>query len=196
MENVDDLPAQMACSAIVGWSVMGDRQCALPTFANRLLLKRHFVIESRDAHQDIRAVPVWPREQAEELCRSSAGASDVELPTYTYAWWQREVPPTVDTRLIFAAYDKDRFQMRVTAFPAPPPDDYLAQLVHCLNHAKMAVKDVDEQIEKDRVILNQLEHRTWVVENMARLCEALDLRVEQGLERMLLSFVPQNPTAP
>ena len=83
---------EMACSTIIGWSVMGDRRCALPTFAHRLLLQRHFEIESRAGHREIRSLPLWPREEAEHLCCAKPDDEDKELPIYTYAWWKMEVP--------------------------------------------------------------------------------------------------------
>jgi len=143
---------KMACSTIVRWSILGDRRCGLPTFAHRLLLQRHFEIESRTGHNDICSVPVWPQEQAEHLCCTKPGDQDPELPNYTYAWWKMEVPPIVDMRRIFSTFDVDEHQMRVVKPQPYPADDLLVQLEHMLGCTQLALKMVDKQIAEDHKI--------------------------------------------
>ena len=167
---------------------MGDRRCALPTFAHRLLLQRHFEIESRAGHNNIHDVPVWPMEQVEELFRAAPNDVDVELPNYTYTWWRLEAPPAVDTCLIFVAYNEDRQQMRAINGQAAPTDMFLAELENMLRFTKTALQLIEGQIEEDEGILNKLEQRAWVVENMARWSERLDLRIDKGMETVLLAF--------
>jgi hypothetical protein len=169
---------------------MGDRQCGLPTFAHKLLLQRHFEIESRVGHDDIRSIPVWPREQAEHLCCAKPGDQDPELPNYTYAWWKMDVPPVVDMRRIFSAYHADEHQARVIEPRRYPADDLLAHLESMLSCSQSALKMVDKQIQDDQEILTKLERRTWVIENMARICEAGDLRLEGDEDVLLGPFDP------
>lgn len=171
---------EMACSTIIGWSVMGDRRCALPTFAHRLLLQRHFEIESRAGHREIRSLPLWPREEAERLCCAKPDDEDKELPNYTYAWWKMEVPPVVDIRRIFSAFDLDEYQMRGLQPQPYPADDLLAHLESMLSCTKSMLKVVDRQMVDDQNILTKLERRTWIIENMAQICEAYGLEIEGG----------------
>ena len=92
-------------------------------------------------------------EQAEELCCAAQNDVDVELLNYTYAWWQLEVPPTVDTCLIFMAYNEDRHQMQAINGQAMPTDMFLAELENMLHFTTTALQLIDGQIEEDEGIL-------------------------------------------